>query len=485
MCLKSLFFTSKKVVNFILPLKNDAWVTWVLQHYPLKISELAKNWPSSGPAWKCHFRDDIRSKFREHPILSLRKPHISTWCSESNKVGLDLARCIALYSLYTGSFIAAYLSLNSLIMLDNHTTFVYLPFFFCRDPEKDLVQLNSERNCCICLEDFSDEKGNPIIPGQDKTNDSVRAVVGYSGANEEDQQGQVNEAFQSESSGKEKRNSAVETEDGITKTVDETDLVLGLLVCGHLFHFECIWKWMQSRTKCPICRKYNKMSPNDIKAVSYEAVYCNEDNENVKGKTFRPKLRRDVHSIEEQMKRKSDKATSVVGKIRERAQSGGNKKDMKGEKDKICRSISDENGCQTKTVNQESFADNVIEMIRERASSIGSNKGFTELRNENDTEEPRSRLGSFGNFMEKIRARASSTGSRDKYDIKRQQICGSQTVEVPFQSEENVSRPRLTSFGSKNEHEKITEEKNEEQNAQQTSKKETCVVTLNEWKMKS
>ena len=54
-------------------------------------------------------------------------------------------------------------------------------------------------------------------------------------------------------------------------------LVLGLLKCGHAFHFECIWTWMQSRTKCPVCRSYTNMNQDDIQAASLFAVFPDLD----------------------------------------------------------------------------------------------------------------------------------------------------------------------------------------------------------------
>ncbi len=377
-----------------------------------------------------------------------------------------------------------------------------------RDPEKDVAKINSDKNCCICLEDFFSDEDNPIIPSQDesdpqKSNHNKKVVVEDRRQGNETQ-GQVNHAFQPETSGdspqleknaRDKNTNEddkdAKTENKLTKTIDNNDLVLGLLKCGHVFHFECIWKWMQSRTKCPICRKYTKMSTDDIKAVSLEAVYSDKGQGSnigsitLEDQTSRPKLRRDVHSIEEEMKRKSVRATSGVGKIRERARSIGNKKEMKGEVNKVCVSTSNENVCQTETETHGSFADNVIEMIRERASSFGSNKGFTELKNENETEEPRSRLGSFGNLMDKIRARANSTGNRDKYVMKGPQspTSSSQSIELSFQNDEDISRPRLTSFGSKGAHEKITEEQNSDE--EDTTKAKAHIVTLTEWKMKS
>ena len=56
--------------------------------------------------------------------------------------------------------------------------------------------------------------------------------------------------------------------------------ILSLLKCGHMFHFECIWKWIQSHTKCPICRSHTSMDQKDIKAVSLFAVFPQLDARN-------------------------------------------------------------------------------------------------------------------------------------------------------------------------------------------------------------
>ena len=287
-------------------------------------------------------------------------------------------------------------------------------------------------------------------------------------------QGHVNHAYQYQANrnqftwkatekGKPSKDSENNTEN--EHSMDNNDLVLGLLKCGHVFHFECIWKWMQSRTKCPICRKYTNMSTDDIKAVSFDAIYSDKGGKDKTGlthlqsKTSRPTLRRNIYSIEEEMKRKSTKKTSVVGKIRERARSIGNKKQTK-EDGVACVST----GNFTKS--QNAFADNIIDMIRDRASSVGSNKGFTEFKNDDENaEQPRSRLASFSNMMEKIRARAYSAGSRDRYVVKRAEsnTSSNQSVTMSLGSEEDIARPRLTSFGTKNEvskYEKITEEQN-------------------------
>ena len=63
------------------------------------------------------------------------------------------------------------------------------------------------------------------------------------------------------------------------------NLVLGLLKCGHAFHFECIWKWMQSRTKCPVCRSYTDMNQNDIQAVSLFVAFPDLDGKTDKTKS--------------------------------------------------------------------------------------------------------------------------------------------------------------------------------------------------------
>ncbi len=364
---------------------------------------------------------------------------------------------------------------------------------FPRDPEQDLAQINSDKNCCICLEDFLDDDGNPISPPQDENeaqnpdqseaqNSNQSGALTQNGNNRQEGQGHVNEAFQHSDKRNEftwkvneKNTSDPETggkkQDPNDGPNDRKDLVLGLLRCGHVFHFECIWKWMQSRTKCPICRKFTNMSTDDIKAVSYEAVYSEKKRENKSGlthlqsKSGRPGLRRNIYSIEEEMKRKSTRKTSVVGKIRERARSFGNKNKTSRDGDVACIS-SGKLDKKKNSENQGAFADNIIDMIRERASSFGSNKGFNEFKNDDEnTEPPRSRLASFSNLMEKMRARANSAGSKDKdrYVINRanSNTSSNQSVTISLGSEEDVSRPRLTSFGTKGEvrkYEKITEE---------------------------
>ena len=37
--------------------------------------------------------------------------------------------------------------------------------------------------------------------------------------------------------------------------------------------FQCIWRWMQARTKCPVCQTYMHLSRKDIKAVDVFALY--------------------------------------------------------------------------------------------------------------------------------------------------------------------------------------------------------------------
>ncbi len=49
--------------------------------------------------------------------------------------------------------------------------------------------------------------------------------------------------------------------------------IVGLLInCGHHFHFECLWKWLEQRTSCPVCRTQVWWSRRHIRAVTYESI---------------------------------------------------------------------------------------------------------------------------------------------------------------------------------------------------------------------
>ena len=49
------------------------------------------------------------------------------------------------------------------------------------------------------------------------------------------------------------------------------DNALGLLKCGHIFHFECIWRWIRAHINCPVCRTQTNMTVDDIKAITIAA----------------------------------------------------------------------------------------------------------------------------------------------------------------------------------------------------------------------
>ena len=49
------------------------------------------------------------------------------------------------------------------------------------------------------------------------------------------------------------------------------DSALGLLRCGHIFHFECIWRWLRAHFNCPVCRTQAKLTVDDIKAITIAA----------------------------------------------------------------------------------------------------------------------------------------------------------------------------------------------------------------------
>ena len=42
--------------------------------------------------------------------------------------------------------------------------------------------------------------------------------------------------------------------------------------CGHYFHFDCIWKWLESNQNCPLCREEVLLKEDDIKGISLGAV---------------------------------------------------------------------------------------------------------------------------------------------------------------------------------------------------------------------
>ena len=238
-----------------------------------------------------------------------------------------------------------------------------------RNRESDLQKLNEDRSCCICLEPYVDEQGNPIIPEppepprdhdhipydiihhegiphEDIPNDVMyhedipHEVVPHDIIHPEDIPHEViphdmihpedipHDMIHHEDIPHEVPHDIIPNEDiphdiiedirhnvihhdDVTPNnfqilqdlnrkifqhqeneetcnqsrqncnVDENGgLVLGALKCGHAFHFECIWRWMQSRTKCPVCRSYTEIDLKDIQAVSLFVVFPGLDPQN-------------------------------------------------------------------------------------------------------------------------------------------------------------------------------------------------------------
>ena len=168
------------------------------------------------------------------------------------------------------------------------------------EPAKDLEKLNQDHSCCICLEDYVDGKGNPIIPEPSPETETphpqydvihnggpVQEVIMNPNVIPHNSMSNNFEILQlvaaknrqmtlnSTSYPATVPHSAVPngTHPVENCNVDKDGgLVLGLLKCGHAFHFECIWKWMQSRTKCPVCRSHTLLNQDEIQAVSLFAV---------------------------------------------------------------------------------------------------------------------------------------------------------------------------------------------------------------------
>ena len=42
--------------------------------------------------------------------------------------------------------------------------------------------------------------------------------------------------------------------------------------CGHYFHFDCIWTWLESRGNCPLCRQKVLLKEEDIRGFSLKHV---------------------------------------------------------------------------------------------------------------------------------------------------------------------------------------------------------------------
>lgn len=66
--------------------------------------------------------------------------------------------------------------------------------------------------------------------------------------------------------------------DGCTICLDEYDqspdeTFIGFVIkCGHYFHFECIWEWLEFNRSCPICREACQIKITDIRGISLREV---------------------------------------------------------------------------------------------------------------------------------------------------------------------------------------------------------------------
>ena len=81
--------------------------------------------------------------------------------------------------------------------------------------------------------------------------------------------------------------------DKLNRTIDPEPghTALGILKgCQHLFHFNCIWKWLEQQKRCPLCRKHVTLSTNDIVAASLECLPSKSENDKRKRRSSLNKL---------------------------------------------------------------------------------------------------------------------------------------------------------------------------------------------------
>ncbi len=57
---------------------------------------------------------------------------------------------------------------------------------------------------------------------------------------------------------------------------DPAEILMGYMKkCGHYFHFDCIWTWLENRGNCPLCREKVMLTEEDIKAVALRHILNN------------------------------------------------------------------------------------------------------------------------------------------------------------------------------------------------------------------
>ena len=55
------------------------------------------------------------------------------------------------------------------------------------------------------------------------------------------------------------------------------DNIIGILpLCGHYFHYGCIWEWLKKRESCCYCRKTTKLKPQNLMVSVYEFIINNK-----------------------------------------------------------------------------------------------------------------------------------------------------------------------------------------------------------------